>query len=278
MKYYLDSKDLIAILQGKASRSAQEFREYLFAGDHKLVVSCYTIIEISAPLLHPHSTDNVMSLLNELEKMPIVYMHADSPGLELKEALNAFANNREYLPVVPFVKRFDETLDLSANPPTSNFLNYPLAEIVWDLYRQGELKGMEDFANTMRALIERDRNTIRPPSMKSHFAIVLEKELRGDGLSCKEMMSFTNWVYENPNRCPGIRLSFEVWRQIVMNKTDGLEDSDMEDYQHIICLPYVDAITLDRRMHSYVSQARTRIGLDTRCMFRSIEELWRKEV
>ena len=137
---------------------------------------------------------------------------------------------------------------------------------------------MEDFAKPMRALIERDRNTIRPPSVKSHFAIVLEKELRGDGLSCGEMKSFTDWVYENPNRCPGIRLSFEIWRQIVMNKTDGLEDSDMEDYQHIICLPYVDAITLDRRMHGYVSQARTRIGLDTRCMFRSIEELWRKEV
>ena len=53
-----------------------------------------------------------MSLLNKLEKMPIVYMHADSQGLELKEALNAFGNKREYLPVVPFVKRFDETLDL----------------------------------------------------------------------------------------------------------------------------------------------------------------------
>lgn len=277
MTIYLDSKDLIAILQGKASRSANEFREYLSAGNHKLVVSSYTILEISAPLLYPHSKDNVMSILNELERMPILYMHADSRGLELKEALDAFSDKREYLPVIPFVKRFDEALDLSANPPTANYLNYPLAETVWDLYRQLELKGMEELAKTMRDLIAKDRNAIRPPSVKSHFAMVLEKQLRSDGLSCGEMKNFTNWIYESPNRCPGIRLSFEVWREIVMNKTDALEDSDMEDHQHIICHPYVDLVTLDRRMYGYVCQVRRRIGLPTRGMFRSIEELWSRE-
>jgi len=277
MKYYLDSKDLIDILQGKASCSAHDFSQYLLAGNHELVVSSYTIVEISAPLVQPETKSNVMSLLNQLETMPIVYMHADSRGLELKEALSAFAEKREYVPVVPFVKRFDTSLVLNAMPPTSSFLNYSLAETVWDLYRLGELKGMEEFSKTMRVLIARDRNTTKPPSAKSHFAIVLAKQLRSDGLSCGEMESFANWIYENPNRCPGIRLSFEVWRQIVMNKTDNLQDSDMEDHQHIICLPYVDVVTLDRRMHGYVSQARTRIGLDTRCMFRSIEELWRKE-
>lgn len=273
-KFYLDSKDLIDILQGKASPSAHEFKEYLLADNHKLVVSSYTIFEISAPLLHSHAKDNVMSLLNELERMPIVYMHADSRGLELKEALSAFGDKREYLPVIPFVKRFDEALDLSANPPTSNFLNYPLAETVWDLYRQGELKGMEEFSKTMRVLIARDRSIIKPPSVKSHFEIVLKKGLRMDGLSCGEMKNFTNWVYENPNRCPGMRLSFEVWREVVMNKTDALQDSDMEDHQHISSLPYVDVVTLDKRMYGYVSQVKKRIGIETRGMFRSIEELW----
>ncbi len=277
MKYYLDSKDLIAILQGKASRSAHEFREYLFAGNHKLVVSSYTISEISAPLHHCHARDNVMSLLNLVESMPIVYMGADSRGLELREALSAFAEKREYVPVVPFVKRFDESLVLGAKPSTSIFLNYSLAETVWDLYRLGELKGMDEFAKTMRALVALDRNTMKPPSAKSHFVTVLQKQLRSDGLSCGELESFANWVYENPNRCPGIRLCFEVWRQIVMNRTDNLQDSDMEDYQHITCLPYVDVVTLDRRMQGYVSQVRKRIGLDTKGMFRSIEGLWCKE-
>ena len=70
-----------------------------------------------------------------------------------------------------------------------------------------------------------------------------------------------DWIYENPNRCPAVRLGYEVWHKIVKNKTDSLKDSDMEDYQHLSCLPYVDFMTLDKRMHSYVSQVLENMSL-----------------
>jgi hypothetical protein len=277
MKIYLDSKDVIDVFQTGHPCSASVFHSYLSEGGHELVLSSYTIFEIAAPLLHPSIHGNVMTLLNELEKLPILYVHPDVRGLELKQALHAFSSKGEYQPVIPFVKRFDQTLDLSADPATSQFMNYPLAGIVWDLYTTGALKGLETFAKPMKALISKDRNIGRPPSLGSHFAKIIERNLRDDGLSCSEVKSFANWIYKNPHRCPGIRLSYEVWHQIVKNRTDGLEDSDMEDHQHLICLPYVDRITLDRRMHGYVSQAAKKIGVDTGGMFRSIGEIWKQE-
>jgi len=277
MKIYLDSKDVIDIFQNDHPCSASVFQKYVVEGGHEIVLSSYTIVEISAPLLDPFTHGNVMILLNELEKFPILYVHPDLRGLELKEALHAFSSKGEYQPVNPFVMRFDQTLDLSANPETLRFLNYSLTEIVWDVYATGGLKGLETFAKPMKALISKDRKIARPPSLASHFTKVIERNLRDDGLSCSEVKSFANWIYTNPHRCPGIKLSYEVWHQIVKNRTDGLEDSDMEDYQHLICLPYVDRITLDRRMYGYVFQAAKKIGVDTGGMFRSIGDIWKQE-
>ena len=276
MNLYLDSKDIIDVFQRGHPCRASVFQKYLSDGGHQLVLSSYTIFEIAAPLLQPSVHGNVMTLLNQLEKVPIVYVHPDLLGLELKEGLHAFSTNCEYQPVSPFVKRFDQTLGLSAQPATSQFCSYSLSGIVWDLYTAGSLKGLNTFAKPMRAFIAADRNLERPPSLESHFAKVIERSLRDDRLFCSDAKTFAKWIYNNPQRCPGIRLSYEVWHQIVRNRTDGLQDSDMEDHQHLICLPYVDRLTLDRRMHGYVSQAAKKMGVDTVGMFRSIEEIWKQ--
>lgn len=276
MNVCLDAKDLIGILQVGQPCTANQLAQYLTQHGCQLAVSSYTIMEISAPLLYPSSKTNVMKLLNDLAGLPIAYVHADIRGLELREALDAFSSGREYQHILPFVKRFDEALDLSAKPGTYQFINYSLSEIVWDLYAQGGLQGMDDYAKPMKEYVAADRGIKLPPSLKSHFAKVVERNLRDDGLLCPEVSikNFSDWIYDSPDRCPSIRLSYEVWHQIVKNKGDRLKDSDMEDYQHLICLPYVDFITLDRRMHRYVSQAAKRIGMycSTR-MFMSAEEV-----
>lgn len=276
MKVYLDAKDLIGLLQVGNPCTANQFTQYLVQHGHQLAVSYYTIMEISAPPLYPSSQTNVMKLLNHLAEMPIAYLHADIRGLELREALDAFSSRREYQHILPFVKRFDEALDLSAKPETYRFTNYSLSQTVWDLYTQGGLQGLDRYAKSMMEYVAADRGINLPPSLKSHFAKVVERNLRDDGISCTEVSikNFSNWVYESPYPCPSIRLSYEVWHQIVKNKGDRLEDSDMEDYQHLICLPYVDFITLDRRMHRYVSQAARRIGMQCSArMFMSAEEV-----
>lgn len=250
--------------------------QFLRDGRHQLAVSYDTTVEISAPLLYPASKTSVMKLLNDLSRMPLVYAHADIRGLELKEALDAFSSKREYQSISPYVNRFDEAIDLRAKPATHQFLNFPLAEIVWDLYIQGELQGLDRYGAQMKALVAADRSMKNPPSLKSHFAKVVERNLRDDGLSRPNVSikQFANWVYDNPIRCPSVRLSYEVWHQIVKNKSDRLADSDMEDYQHLICLPYVDFMTLDRRMRGYLSQAATSIGMQCAGrIFKSAEEV-----
>jgi len=276
MKLYLDTKDLIDILQEEASSSRDHLEESLRRGGHKLAVSFHTISEISVPLVRATSKTNVMALLNRLERMPITFIRSDTYGLELKEALDAYLNTREYRGIHAFVERFDHAVDLQARPPTEIFITYSLAETVWDLYSHGVLKGLENYADQMRWIVAADRCLNKPPTLKANFTKVIERNLILSKLSSSGMdiSGFANWIYENPIRCPAIRLVYEIWHKIVKNKTDLLEDSDMEDYQHLTCLPYVDFMTLDRRMHGYVSQASRSISLDYRDrIFRSTQDL-----
>lgn len=276
MKLYLDSKDLINILQKATPCTADRLEEKLLRGNHQLAVSFHTICELSVPLLSVVSKTNVMGLLNRLERMPISFIRSDTDSLELKEALEAYSSKREYRMIDSFVDRFDQTVDLHAKPPTGIFLNYSLAETVWDLHSYGALQGLEEYATKMRQHITADRRLDKTPSLKANFAKMIQLNLNLHKLSWSTVVlsEFANWIYENPNRCPGIRLGYEVWHKIVKNKTDTLEDSDMEDYQHLTCLPYIDLMTLDRRMHAYVCQASDGFQLNYRDrLFKSAKDL-----
>lgn len=276
MNLYLDTKDLIDFLQEEASCTRDHLEKSLRRGGHKLAVSFITISEMSVPLLRAIAKTNVMALLNRLERMPIIFIRSDTYDLELKEALDAFLNTREYRGIDAFVDRFDQTVDLHAQPSTGVFINYSLAETVWDLYSHGALKGLESYADRMRQIVAADRCKNRPPTLKANFAKVIERNLMLSKLSSLglDLSGFANWVYRNPNRCPAIRLVYEVWHKIVKNKADPLKDSDMEDYQHLACLPYVDFMTLDRRMHGYVSQTSASMSLDYQNrIFRSYQDL-----
>lgn len=276
MKIYLDAKDLIEILQSGKPCNADELNESLRRGNHQLALSFEVVCEISAPLAHPAAKTNVMTLLNCLDEMPTAFIHPAIECLELQEALSAFAAGRECNAIAPFVNRFDETVDPHAHPATAIFINYPLAQTVWDLHCYGSLKGLERYAPKMRALFSTDRSLKTPPTLKAHFPTVIERHLKTCKVSCAgvPIQDFASWVYASPNRCPSIRLGYEVWHQLGKNKTDPLEDSDMEDYQHVLCLPYVDLMTLDKRMHNYVSQAAVGISLNYGGrLFRSVQDI-----
>ncbi|MGD9849920.1 MAG: hypothetical protein AB7T38_01505 [Nitrospirales bacterium] len=267
---------MINILERGEPCSTDQLDQKLRGGSHKLVLSFYIVAEIAAPLCLPTSKTNVMRLLNDLEKLPVVFMHSGIDRLELEGAVNAFVSNCEYRGISPFVSRFDETVDLYASPPTRLFLNYSLAETVWDLYCHGALKGLESYAHTMRQRISADRSLGKAPSLKGNFVSMIERNLMLNHIPFTNVSlpDFANWVYEEPFRCPSVRLCYEVWHKIVKNKTDLLEDSDMEDYQHLTCLPYVELMTLDRRMHGYVSQVSATLDLDYRNrIFKSVQDV-----
>jgi hypothetical protein len=276
MKLYLDTRDLINILQRAIPCTVHCFENILRRGNHNLTISLHTVTELSVPILKATSRTNVMSLLNRLETLPITFVRSDIDYLELETALNSYSSKLEYGTIHAFVNRFDQTVDFHAQPSTANVLNYSMAETVWDLYSHGALEGLESYVTKMRQLMQADRRLKKPPALRANFGKMIERVLVKYKLSWSGIIlsDFANWIYENPNRCPAIRLGYEVWHKIVKNKTDALEDSDMEDYQHLICLPYVDFMTLDRRMHSYVSQASASLGLGYRDrVFKSTQDL-----
>ena len=266
MRIYLDSKDIIKLLEQSIPLTAKEFGNILRKGKHELVFSFVTIMEISEPLLHKKASTNVMWLLNQIEKLPHNFIHSSRiTPLELEKAFSAFLFNKEYSDInPPFVDRFDTVVDLEGEPATKQYFNYPLAEIIWDLYNFGALGGLDKFAEKLRKTFEADRAIKPRPKLKDNFTKTVALDIKQNNLNIplEEIKLFADWVYSNPIRCPSARLGYELWHKIVRNNTDVPKDSDLEDFHNIECLPYVDIMTVDRRMHGYVCQVASSIKVE----------------
>ena len=171
MRIYIDSKDIIKLLEQSDPCTAQEFGDILRKGNHELVFSYVTIMEISEPLLHKKASTNVMTLLNQIEKLPHTFIHSSCIiHRELEEGFSAFSSDNEYKDISPpLVDRFDTVVDLAGIPATKTYLNYPLAESVWDLYNVGALGGFDKFAAKLKKSFEADRAIKPRPNLKENF-------------------------------------------------------------------------------------------------------------
>lgn len=281
MLIYLDSSDIISLFEKSIPVLKEEFCSFLLQGNHRLVLSIVTVLEISAPLLHNKAKSNVSLLLNQIEELPHTFIHSSKiTFLEMKEAISAYISSTEYKnPTIPFVDRFDTIIDLDGNPSTKRYLNYPLSEIVWDLYCVGALKGFKQrHSNALRTTIAADRALDSKLNLRENFAVTLERHVKNYSLEIPNdsMKDFANWVYNVPKRCPSIRIGYELFHKITKNVRDVPNDSDLGDIHNIDCLPYIDAMTADRRMHGYLSQVNTDLKMDfSRKVFKNIEEMLR---
>ncbi len=198
MQIYLDSKDIINLLEKSDPCTTADFDDFLRNGNHELVFSFVNIMEISEPLLHKNAKTNVMWLLSQMEKFPHIYIHSSTiTRLELEEAYHAFSRGNEYQDILPsFVSRFDMVVDLQGNPATKQYINYPLAETVWDLYNFGGLGGFNKYAEKLIATFKADRALNPKPSLKKNFVNMVEKNIKLYQLRIplKEVKSFANWI------------------------------------------------------------------------------------
>ena len=278
MKIYLDTKDLINVFENSQPFSAEQLNEILRANGHELVLSFLSIIEISAPLLNRDAQTNVMRLLNSIEKFPIKYI-SKIFNFELKEAYNAFSEGREYRQISPFFNRFDYTIEDDGPPPTHDFINYPLSEIVFDLWVHSPtiFKRFITYTKKFRNIVSADRSLVKPPTLRENFVKTVGRALRQEKLSISlNLTTFANWVFDKSERCPSIRLGYEVYHKITKNIGDKIQYGDIPDFSHLNCIPYVDLATLDRRMCSYTAQASTKLGTDYhKKIYVKLEELIR---
>ena len=117
MLIYLDTKDLINVLEHDRPCPVQEFGATLRSGSHDLAVSFSNVKELSRPLLEPAARTVVTQLLNHLEMLPLRYIREGTIVRdELSEARGAFIGGREYRAISPFVARFDEAFNPFLRP------------------------------------------------------------------------------------------------------------------------------------------------------------------
>jgi len=239
----------------------------LRTGGHELVLSPATVGELAAPLQQRAASTNVMALLNSLEELPLIYsIDEDLHRLELEFAMSAWRAAREPQPVASFRDRLDRALSPAAPPPTDHLVAFSLSQIVDMLWREGSsaLWAYQAWVPLIRASIVTSRLVVARPSPVKHLESTIRKDLKLHQVPFEEgeVLPFATWLGRDWRRAPSYRLSLEVYRQLVFNTSDQLQDGDLVDMLHVYSLPYVDLMTLDHRMIDYTRRASKAIGAD----------------
>jgi hypothetical protein len=236
-----------------------DFGHYLRARGDDLVLSFTNIRELAGPLGTGADFLQTRRHLRVLESLPHVYLKEVAIiGMELRSAVISFTGCADP-PCTPFVPRWDYTLVL---PPgersaTEDWVAVRLDELVYLISRSRR----DIFAPPRRHLprlrrqLEGDRDRLRrhEAPAREHFTSALKRHADSHRvlLPVGREDEFANWVYDDPSRCPGLRLHHETYRALMENYADLPEASDFSDLAHVYAIPYVDAGTLDRRMRHY---------------------------
>lgn len=264
MRILLDSKDLIDIVEHGRPVKLEDFRNYLHDHDSSLVLTFNNVRELAAPLAQGIDALHVRDLLQRLETLPLSYLgEANIPADEVKGAVRAFNSGTEYNPINPWVSRWDETIP-GPRPAVGKMLILRLDEIVLDIARvdASVFSGYSFYKDALRQQFENDRRipaAARVP--ERNFPKVVERLIEHHRIEKPNgpLDDFAAWIYKDPSRCPGFRLGYEVFHELLKNVRDEPEASDIPDISHINASPYADAATLDRRMHGYCSQVSRKL-------------------
>lgn len=269
MRILLDSRDLINLLEHGQPTRPDEYETYLRACDHLNVLSFTNIRELVAPLATGGEFMNIRPMLQSLEQMPHTYL-SEVPiiGSEIRSAVRSFEGEVEYENPNVYVTRWDHVLALPPGQKGSaadNWVNLRLDDIVYLIRRVNpEVFGPpEHHVPTLRRLLGQDRDNLRAGQAPArlHFVRSIRRHANTHqvDLPLGREQEFAEWVYQNPNRCPGLRLYHETYRALMANYEDVPEVGDFSDLAHICALPYVEAATLDRRMRHYCQIASKKL-------------------
>ncbi len=279
IRIYLDTRDLIILAERQSEEYLSAVRKWLDECKGYLVFSLSNILECCTPLSVPNGQSSVMRTLSKLETLPHVYLaeakiHRD----EIISAITSFSATEDYRSIDPYVDRFDQVLSPFQTPATSIHLKYGLAETVFDVWQAKPdlFSGDSKHSQILAASRQSDRGR---PDFRRHnknFPEYVRRTLIQFSISFpdKKITDLANWIWNSTTRCPSMRLGYEVYHQILRNISDAQAESDIGDLTHIGCIPYVDAITLDRRMRGYVNQADVAFKSRYNCkVFSNFDEL-----
>jgi hypothetical protein len=289
-KIDLDSRDLIR-LEREPVALVDRLRDLLTATRSQVVLTASTIVEVSAPLVEKSGKPGVMSLLHRLETLPHTWLRTvDLEERELVAAVRSLADGTPYRAPVPYVASYLDTLvNLD---PTARMLyeSAPISQIIWDVaFGGGRLPSTDRYAATFEKWVEVNRVDAaaargqRAYLRKLQHAYsrkirnLLEPLLPSGGHMDYDRLGADLW--DRPDWCPALRLSFEVVHQFFRDLGTRPTVSDMIDFTRMLSVPYVDVFTTDAakrdylrglragkqsrlRRCSYWSSTRVAVGLD----------------
>lgn len=285
MRILLDSKDVIDVVEHHRPITPEELRVWLTEHNSQLVYTMTNISEFAAPL-GDSDTDilHMRSLLQTVEALPHCCLKEGTIARdELRLAASAFLEGREYNTLNPYVPRWDDTLMPDGPSPARIYVNYRLDDIVLSLWRRnGDIFNQARHGMLVLGGIRHDRalpvGELR--TAQQNFPYSLRSKLPGYGITVPDAQidELATWLYSDPHRAPGHRMSYEMYHAIRGNVHDKLNLSDLRDTAHAYALPYVDVITMDRRMAEYATQVIRRTnkkvpGTIATRLYRRIEDM-----
>lgn len=251
------------------------------------MLSFTNVREFAAPIATVQDFLGTRALLQKLESLPVCYIREGYILRdELRAAVTAYENGKEFCPIDPFVRRWDYTFH-DGESPAKDLVGYSIFEIVYTLAKKDPqlLLTRKLLAERLRLQFAAERQM--PAGVKKsvvqNFPDSVGRHLTAHGLQGPSagVEMFGEWIYTDQRRCPGFRLAYEMYHAVQANVTDVPKDGDIPDLVHFYAIPYVDYITLDRRMCGYGRDVARRlfksnpvVNYEPR-MFASVSEILR---
>lgn len=251
MRLLLSADDLIALFERKEPIPPERFQSWLRDRQGCLVLTGTNVVEASVALLEAGRRTALQHLLQAIAEVSVCCLKEMAIFVEeLGGAVVAFARGKEPLQVDPYVAKWSDTLGISLGKSYASQGTFETVTHLWrtapealrHFHRYQEILAEE---MTVESSASEADVAIAEPSLQQ-FERYAERQLKlhGFSLPASRRSAFANWVYANPQRCPGLRLSFEVNQLLPQPTASHAAEADLRGLGHIHAIPYVDAITL----------------------------------
>ena len=269
MNVFIDSKDLIEVLERSKPISAGELATVLAGADARLVVTLASLWEL---LPRGRRQGHWAQLVARLEQMPVAFVRSvDITPLEFREAVRAFKEAREPSSIASqiFVSKWYETFWRMPKNFDEVLAKTHLDMLVgMSLVRQvGMVLDVTDDRSRRRTA--RDRFAAQLAAERRWFAslrdyeafryLAIETMARLDDPLPEPYEEFIRWLYDNPRRAPGWRVALETRAEMRADMRYKPKVGDLSDLVHLHLLPYVTFFTADAAVATLARQAIKRL-------------------
>jgi len=257
MRILLDAKDLIGIVEHSRPIGVEEFGAWLRKKGAAAILSFTNVNDFVGPTFEKNTFLEMRVLLQRIETLPLAYIREGTIiANELREAIAAYREGREPAPLDHYVKRWDETAFWLNESAVQILVGMRLDDIIFmgrtaiQAYKRFN-PGIKDYLRREIEIPKEDRWSLKEifvNRMSDRFAA---HRLNASGI---DISQFGAWLWKNPLRCLGLRLSFEAHHVRLRDTVRPFEEGDIADFAHIAALPYVDFATVDKRIADLIGK------------------------